>query len=190
MLWVSLGSDPREVWRGFKRRDSSHYFISPSPQTHSHYRCPERRAADQRLSSRISPCWLLLIHCHKCYLDFIIGTRRETRCVQSKASREQAFHSLLMTTSIPCLKNRYLRPRSTCLSDLSRQVELSSLPLILTQINIKLNTRPCSVNFMWLRMIGFLLRHTARIKEHERLWELWSPSGTPFLFPSTCNLCI
>lgn len=64
-------------------------------------------------------------------------------------------------------ENRNLRLCRTCLSDLPQQVKISSLPLILTQINIKLNTRPCSVNFMWLRMIGFLLHHTARIKEHE-----------------------
>lgn len=77
-------------------------------------------------------------------------------------------------------ENRNLRLCCTCLSDLPQQVKISSLPLILTQINIKLNTRPGSVNFMWLRMIGFLLHHTARIKEHETPMRVPVSQWNPF----------
>lgn len=44
---------------------------------------------DQRTSFQNSPCWLLLIHCYKWYLDFIIITKRKTCYVQSQPLRER-----------------------------------------------------------------------------------------------------
>lgn len=134
---------------------------------------------DQRPSFQNPPCWLLLIRCNKWYLDFIIITKRnlcaklgiERKPGSEEGKRVTCFFNVCVSLygfwSGQGFEIRNLRLCRTCLSDLPQQVKISSLPLILTQINIKLNTRPCSVNFMWLRMIGFLLHHTARIKEHE-----------------------
>lgn len=71
---------------------------------------------------------------------------------------------------------------NTCQSDPQWQATLL-LPTLITQINIKLNTRPCSVNFYvvkndWL----FASLHQRDQKKPGRISECWSPSRNPALF--------
>ena len=70
---------------------------------------------------------------------------------------------------------------NTCQSDPQWQATLL-LPTLITQINIKLNTRPCSVNFYVVRNDWlFASLHQRDQKYPGRISESWSPSRNPAL---------
>lgn len=91
------------------------------------------RKKSAKYKAAILACWLLLLR------HMIL------RCI-SPLLKQASFHSPEATKERRGCEIAASEQLNTCQSDLQWQATLL-LPTLITQINIKLNTRPCSVNF-------------------------------------------